>query len=447
MKKPGSLLLYIFILIFSATAQGVENAKLDSYVEALAKHDKAMLSLAIVENGTLIYHKSTGVKDLETKQPANEATQYRIGSITKMFTSVMIFQLIEESKLSLDTTLDQFYPNIENADKITVSMLLSHRSGIPNFTDSPQYSQYMTQSHTEAEMINKIKKLDSEFLPGSKAKYSNSGYVLLGFILENVTNDSYASQLEKRISNKLGLKRTAYGGPINVQDNQANSYVRAGFDWSPASQTDMSIPHGAGAIISTPADVSMFLSGLFSGKLISAPSLSKMKEINQGFGRGLFQYRFNDRTAYGHDGGIDGFSSQAAYFEADKVAISLTSNAMNYSINEIGIAILSIYFDLPYDIPDFNDKPVSLPQEKLVNYEGVYSSPQIPLKISLKVNDGRLMAQASGQGAFPLTPYSDSKFHFDAAGIVLIFKTNDGEVDHSVFELNQAGGKYIFSRE
>jgi len=445
MNKIFSLIL--ILCINSVSAQSFDKAKLDQYLDSLEAHDKAMFSLAAFKNGEPIYQKSIGYADLENKQKANKDTQYRIGSITKVFTSTMIFQLIDEGKLSLDTKLAKYYPKVKNANKITISMLLSHRSGIHNLTNTAEYTHYMTRPKTKAEMVSLIESLDSDFKPDSRANYSNSGYVLLGFILEDITQDSYANQLQQRIATKLNLVRTEYGGPINVQDNQAKSYTHYTEEWSPTTVTDMSIPHGAGAIISTPTEVTKFLSSLLTGKLVSADSLAKMQELNQGFGRGLFQFPFYDKKAYGHNGGIDGFSSITGYFAADDVAFALTSNGMNYAMNDINIAVLSIYYGLPYEIPDFDQKPIELAAKDLLNYEGLFASKDMPLKITLKLNDGQLTAQATGQGAFNLTPYSTAEFRFDQAGIIMIFATDGDTVDYSTFQMKQGGGNFKFTRE
>ncbi|HAU90788.1 MAG TPA: peptidase, partial [Alteromonas sp.] len=178
MNKIFSLLIYI--CFFNVSAQGFDNAKLDQYLKSLDVNERAMLSVAIVQNGQPIYQNSIGFVDVLTKQRANENTQYQIGSITKVFTSTMIFQLIDEGKLSLNTKLAKFYPKIKNSEEITISMLLSHRSGIHNFTDSPDFNRFKVRSKTKDEMISLIESLGSDFRPDSRANYSNSGYVLLG---------------------------------------------------------------------------------------------------------------------------------------------------------------------------------------------------------------------------------------------------------------------------
>ncbi|MEP0177857.1 MAG: serine hydrolase domain-containing protein [Paraglaciecola sp.] len=445
MKK--NVYLFLFICLFSVSAQGFDKAKLDQYLDALDANQKAMLSLAIVKDGEPVYQKSIGYTDVASKQKPNIDTQYHIGSITKVFTSTMIFQLIDEGKLSLDTKLAKYYPKVKNANKITISMLLNHRSGIYNFTNAADYIEYMEQPKAKAEMVSLIEGLGSDFEPDSQASYSNSAYVLLGFIIEDITQDSYANQLQNRVVAKLNLDRTMFAGPIDVEANQANSYTYESEDWVPATQTDMSIPHGAGAIISTLSEIGKFLTGLFNGKLVSANSLDKMKEVNQGYGRGLFKFPFYEKEIYGHSGGIDGFVSQAGYFPADNVAFTLTSNGLNYKLNDISIGLLSIYYGRPFDIPDFTQKPISLSEKNLLKYEGVFSSKDIPLKITLKFRDGQLTAQATGQGPLSLTPFSHSEFRFEPAGIVMRFELDGEKVDYATFQLKQGGGTYKFSKE
>lgn len=439
--------LFFIVCLFSVSVQAFEQAKLDRYLDSLEAHEKAMFSLAIIEQGKPVYQKAIGYADAESQLKANQDTQYRIGSISKVFTSTMIFQLIDEGKLALETSLAKFYPKVKNAQAITVSMLLSHRSGIHNFTNMPNYTGYMTQPKSKAAMVDLIEKLDSDFKPGSRASYSNSGYVLLGFIIEDISHDSYANQLQKRISAKLKLNRTEYGGPIRVKDNQAKSYTHNSPTWLPATVTDMSIPHGAGAIISTPTDVATFVYSLLTGKLVSAESLAKMKELNDGFGRGLFQFPFFDRQAFGHTGGIDGFNSITGYFETDDVVFALTANGMNYAMNNINIAILSIYFGRDFALPDFDKKAISIAESDLIKYQGVFASSEMPLKITVKVVDGQLTAQATGQSAFILKPESTTEFRFDAAGIVIVFASEGETLDYTRFQLQQGGKNLTFSKE
>jgi CubicO group peptidase (beta-lactamase class C family) len=425
----------------TAYAQGVNKPKLDSFFNILSEKNRAMGSVAISKNGTVLYSKAVGYSSVSGsgKTPATNATRYRIGSITKMFTATMIFQLIEEGKIKLTTTLDQFFPTVPNASKITIGNLLNHRSGIHNFTSDPAYTSYMTQAKTQAEMLAIIAKSKPDFEPGEKAAYSNSNYVLLGFIIEKLTNQSYAKNLSQRITSKSGLSSTYVGGKINASNNESFSY-RLANEWLPEPETEMSIPGGAGAIVSTPTDLTRFAEALFAGKLISQTSLAQMKTIVEGYGMGMFQIPFYTKTAYGHNGGIDGFASNLAYFPDDSVAVAYCTNGQVYPMNDVLIGILSIYFNKEYSIPTFNTAP--LKTADLDKYIGVYSSTQIPLKITVTKDNTTLMAQATGQSSFPLEATGKDVFRFDQAGITMEFNLAKNE-----FTLKQGGGSFLFTKD
>jgi D-alanyl-D-alanine carboxypeptidase len=425
-----------------------DKKKLDDYFSQLEENNKAMCGVAIVKDGKLVYDNYIGFASVESKIKNSELTKFRIGSITKVFTAVMIFQLIEEGKLSMETKLSEFYPEIPNSEKITISDMLSHRSGIHNFTNDEEYKQYMTSKKTKEEMVEIFSKLKPDFQPGEKTEYSNSNYVLLGYIIEKITNSTYAKELEKRITGKIGLTNTYYGGKIDTKANEASSYVFQEGKWVLQPETDMSIPHGAGAIVSTPKDLCIFITSLFNNKLVSEKSLKQMKEIRDGLGKGLIQFNFGDKVAYGHNGGIDGFVSSLGYFPDEKLAVSLLANGIDYSLNDIAIGVLSIYFNVPFAIPDFKAKEIKLDVKELKNYEGLFSSKKIPLKITLSIKDGQLYGQATGQQPFPLKSFSKTEFIFEMAGIVIKFaEDSEGKVDYNAFTLKQGGGNFPYTRE
>jgi D-alanyl-D-alanine carboxypeptidase len=374
--------------------------------------------------------------------PATPATRYRMGSITKMFTAVMIFQLIEEKKLTLDTKLATFFPQLPNAKTITIGQLLSHRSGLHSFTDDAAYGTYMTQPKTQAEMLAIMAKFTPDFESGAKFAYSNSGYAVLGYLVEKLGKQPYAQALQKRVVARAGLQNTYYGGKIASQKQEALSYEPGPGGWVPDAETDMSIPGGAGAVVSTPTDLDRFLEALFGGKLVSAASLGEMKTMRDGFGQGLMLLPFGSKQSYGHGGSIDSFQSLASYFPDDKLAITLSTNARNYSLNDAMLGVLSICFNQPYRIPNFA-APVFVPAAAdLDRYAGTYASPSLPLKITFKKDGTTLMSQATGQSAFPLEPVSQGVFKYDAAGIRVEF-----EAQKPVFTLKQGGREFVFTKE
>lgn len=438
MKKLFTLLA--LCLALTTGAQSLDKQKMDSLFEVVEKNNKGMGGFAIHRNGEPVYQNNIGYGDFSRKIEAHSRTKYRIGSISKTFTASMILQLVEEGKLSLETELSKFYPEIPNAGKITIEDLLRHQSGLFNFTNDEAYMGYMEQPKSKEELLGIFKKQEPVFEPGEKNDYSNTNYVLLSFILEDVEKETFAEVLESRILEPLELKDTYYGGKINSQEAEAYSY-RKMKTWEPASETDMSIPMGAGAIVSTPSDLNEFYTALFNGKVVKPATLEKMKTITNGFGMGLFSYPFNEKTFYGHTGGIDGFNSMSMYYPEEDLAVTYTSNGTDYSPNDIAIGAMSIYWGMDYLIPSFAPA-MEIPLEKLKNYEGTYGSETFPLKVTIFVKDEMLMGEATGQPQFPLEAYDENKFQFARAGLKMEFYPEEDKM-----KLLQGGNTYELSRD
>jgi len=431
----------LFLILQSCThAQTFNKAKLDSFFVALNTKEQSMGSIAISANGVLVYQNAIGYSQVNKglKTPATIETKYRIGSISKMFTATMIFQLIDEGKLSFDTPLASYFPQLPNAGKITIREMLDHRSGLHNFTSDSLYATYMGSPKSEAEMTAIFAGQKSDFEPDAKAEYSNTNFVLLGYIIEKLTGKTYAEELEKRVTSKIGLTQTYYGTKASSAKNEAYSYNYLE-ECTQMPETDMSIPGGAGAIVSTPADLVKFINALFEGKLINPASLELMKAMRDNYGMAMFAIPFDDKKGYGHAGSIDGFYSLLIYLPQEKLAIAYTSNGSRYSYSDVAMGALSIYFNRPFTIPDF--KTITLNTTDLDKYIGKYSSTKMPLKIVIIKKNATLFAQATGQSAFPLEAKGDNKFVYASAGATLQF-----EPAKKTFTLIQGGVNYLFTK-
>ncbi len=288
-------------------------------------------------------------------------------------------------------------------------------------------------------MIELITDLGSVFEPDSKAEYSNSNYVLLSYILESVYEKQYGEILMEKIITPLGLENTYFGGNIDISRNESYSYA---FDkkWKEQPITHTSIPMGAGGILSTPSDLTLFAHSLFNGEVISNESLAQMKTITEGYGMGLFQVPFYNRMLLGHSGGIDGFSSILGYYESEKAGFAFTLNGANYQTNNISIALLSALFDKSFVIPSFENYEVK--SKDLDQYLGTYSSPTFPLKITISKSESTLQAQATGQGKFSMEATNEHEFSFDPAGIVIKFDPAKSQM--TIF---QGGGSNTLTKE
>lgn len=438
----GKLTVITCLLSFvgmAAFGQDFDKNKLDAYFDTLAKNDRFMGSVAVSKNGELIYTKSVGYLEVGKPKTADENTKYRIGSISKPFTATLVMKAVAENKLRLDETIERYFPTIENAAEITVSQLLNHRSGIANFTNSPDYLAWHTQPKSEQELVVIIAAGGSDFEPDTKASYSNSNYVLLTYLLENVFEKPYASLLNAYIAQPVGLANTFVGAAIEPENNEARSY-KAVNGWVTEPETDMSIPLGAGAIVSTPIDIIRFGEALLTGKIIPEESVTLMETIRDGYGMGLFKIPFHEKQAFGHSGGIDGFRSTWGYFPDERVSFALTSNGAAMNTNDVAIAVLSAVFDKPYDIPVFSTYQPK--EDEVKQYVGVYASTQLPIKITISNEGNALLAQATGQHAFPLEAIAKDKFKFDQAGVVIEF-----DVAKGLLILKQNGGEFRFAKE
>jgi CubicO group peptidase (beta-lactamase class C family) len=356
-----------------------------------------------------------------------------------MFTATLLFQLVEEGKLQLTQTLDKFFPSIPNASRITIGNMMNHRSGIHNFTDDPQYHSYMTQPKTRKEMVGIMSAMKSDFEPGEKFQYSNSNYVLLGYIVEDLRKKPYKNVLQEYICTKAGLTETYYGDKADMLKDESYSFSYTAA-WDRQPETDMSIPHGAGAIVSTPSDLVKFISALFSEKLIKPSTLNQMKTISDGMGFGIMQFPYDRKTVYGHGGSIDGFNSILIYIPEDKLAVSYCSNGTVYAVNDILLRTLNNFYGKNEKLPEF--KTIDVDPATFDRYVGVYSTPAIPIKLTIKKTEGRLFGQGEGQPPFPLEATAKDEFKFEPAGIVIKFIP-----DKDQLTLIQGGRTNLFTKE
>jgi len=439
------LLLFLFVFVTHSQAQqNLNSDKLHRYFTQLTDNDRFMGSVAVMAGGEVLFEEAYGIIS-EDGIPSTTETVYRIGSITKSYTATMVMKLVEQGNLSLSTTLDTYFPGMPNADEITIEQLLRHKSGLVNFTNLPDYMNYFTGETSRDEMLSRFQAAGTNFQPGESTEYSNTGYVLLGYIIEEVTGRSYSDALQEIILGPLNLTSTYFADGIDPDRNEADSFVFQQGDWQPASRTNMAIPHGAGAIVSTAEEVARFFYSLMNGEILSAESLDQMKQFEGALGLGLIRFPFGNKTFYGHNGGIDGYQSNGAYNPEEEITFAVLSNGMNYTFNDVLIGLLSITFGNDFDIPDFEERQaITLSKSDLGKYTGTYSSPNFPLNIEIFSDGGMLMAQATGQGAFPLTIYDDTTMGFEQAGIEMEFSDfSNGK--YRAFRFRQAGQQFDFT--
>jgi len=432
-------------LFTAAHAQTLDKAKLDQFFDRLAEKNKAMGSLIIAKDGNVLYSRSIGYSQINgtERRPLTMASRYRIGSITKMFTTVMILQLVDEGKLKLTDTLDKFIPQIPNANKITIAHILAHRSGIhDSILDRNLRPVPPGSAITRDEMLTLLTKGAPDFEPDAKHSYSNSAYLVLGFVIEKVTGKPYDQALGERITSKIGLKDTYIAtGNIDVNKNESLTYFNLGGEWKQQErETHPSNLFSAGSIVSTPNDLAKFIQALFDLKLVSQESLNQMKTIRDGDGLGMEPFTFAGKTFYGHTGGADNYGAWLAYLPEEKLAVAYTTNAKVYPVGNIVTGVVDIYYNKPFQIPALESIAVS--PEVLDKYVGVYSSPDAPAKLTITRDGSTLYFQPPGNSAVPLEATAQDKFQIEGA-VVIEFDVAKNQMTIK----RRGGGERVLTKE
>ncbi len=434
--------LVLFLLCATSLyAQSFDAKKIDSLFNTMDVNLEAMGGISIATEGNEVYKNYFGFCNMEQNQKNNEETKHRIGSITKTFTATLIMQLVDEGKLKLDTPLSQFFPNIPNAKKISVEDLMRHRSGLYNITNDEDLRSWVAYPQTRQKMLSRFVENGVDFEPKTKTQYSNTNYILLSYIIEDVDNKTYKEALNSRIINPLKLERTLFGEEIALNKNEAFSYSKETEGWELIEmQTHLSAPMGAGAIVSTPRELCVFYESLFNGGLVSKASLEKMMTIKEDMGMGITQLVFKGLEVYGHDGGIDGFQSFALYIPKKQTSIAIALNGVDVQLLPIVIKALELYFENDPELK--SESKIDLNTEDLDVYLGTYSGETFPAKVVFTKEGNVLIAQAKGQPAFKLIAVDKNIFKYDAMGIGFDF-----DLEKNTMLLNFGGNKHTLSKE
>lgn len=428
---------------------------IDSLLNYLYKEKRFMGSVCIREKGKPVFNKAYGIIGEKNGKPvpANTGSKYRIGSISKTYTAVMIMQLAEAKKLSLDDKLSKYFNQIPNADKINIRQLLNHQSGLYNFTNDLQWrSQYTPVS--KQEMLAAFAKDTPDFEPGTKTEYSNTNYMLLGYIIEQVTGKRFNDNLQELICKKLGFKTTSLPkGGTDINKNEAFSFLlQDDQTWERIEEIHVSASDGAGGIIANTEEVNRFFEALLQHKLLTVASVQQMLPIHgvntitpiNSYGYGIETVPFgDDHIGYGHSGHIDGFSTMCGYFPEEQLSVSFFNNGAVMSFNQINIYLLSIIFDKAYTFPNF--KKVAVNESELKGLAGTYRADGVPMDLTVMANGNKLWAQASGQDSFLLTAIGKDTFEFQQADIKMSFTRDKDKLAQAVI-MEQGGDKLVMKR-
>src|SRR5690349_8797110 len=310
-------------------------------VQSFVDAKQFMGSVLVAQGDKILLNQGYGFANLEWSIPDSPSTKFRLGSITKQFTAASILLLEERGKLKTDDPVTTYLPDAPPAwDKITIFNLLTHTSGIPSFTSFPDYHSTEAIPTTSEQLVARFRDKPLNFQPGESWEYSNSGYALLGYLIEKISGESYKDFVQENLFTPLGMNNSGY-------DLNAPIIVRRAAGYSPgpegpvnAGYIDMSIPFSAGALYSTTGDLLRWEQGLFGGKVLSPASLKKMTTpFKNDYAFGLAVRPVDGHTLIEHAGGIEGFNTQMSYYPDDKLNPSdRKSTRLNSSHVEISYA-------------------------------------------------------------------------------------------------------------
>lgn len=418
----------------------INTKKIDDFLNYMTDNKQSIGSISIFRNGKEIYQKSFGQEQLPNGK-WDSKTGYQVGSISKLFTATMLMQLSEKGKLNIEEKLSKYYPEIPNADKITIKSMLNHTSGLGDYVGE-NYQWLFKKAVGEKSILDTIKAQGVEFQPGEKTRYSNSGYYLLSRILEKTHKKPYNVILKENILSKTNMKDT-----FSVLDNPKNvfkSYENKKGNWVEVEDFDFRNCVGLGDIVSTPNDLNIFINALFNYQFVRKETLESMMpkpNAKMEFGLGIMPIPFYNQVSFGHGGDTAGSHSIMAFSPKENYSISMVINGEEYPHNALSIAIMNIIYNEQFDYPKFakNDNKY---EGKFKEIVGNYSSSDIPLGLKVFAREDQLFAQGKGQPEFPLKNISNNEFGFEDAGIVIKFFPDKGQM-----QLKQNGKVYKFQKE
>jgi CubicO group peptidase (beta-lactamase class C family) len=427
--------------------------KLEAYMTALQEEMNFHGSVLVAQDGKILLQKGYGMADVQKNIKNDKDTRFAIGSVTKQFTAMAIMQLYEKGKLSLDDKITKYIPDFTNGKNITLHNLLTHTSGIYNYTNLPKLYSMNEKDTNVNSVINLIKNLPLNFNPGERFEYSNSNYLLLTYVIEKVSGLSYDVYLDNYIFRPLGMNNT--GDCYQNGKYVLKTVGYAGFlETTPVNDTIIKPAFGAGALYSTTGDLYKWDRALYTDKLLKKANLKKMftgySMMSAAYSYG-YGFMVGNSAQYGneigHTGGTFSFTSVISrYVDKNVTIIALVNNA-SYDVMSLKDTLTNIVFGNKYEMPK-GPKEVSIDKENYNNYIGKYTF-SIGGDIEITKDGDHLFAQIPGQDKFEILPESLSKFfskqvegelnfNFDKDNKVVGFSLHQPGVDLMAVKQNES---------
>jgi CubicO group peptidase (beta-lactamase class C family) len=425
MRRFTALLLCLSSLAAFAQAQlraSNPTARMQQVIANYVDDKSFMGTVLVVQDGTTLIDQGYGSADLEWNIPNSSTTRFRLGSITKQFTAASILLLQERGKLNIEDPISKYMPDAPAAwSKITLYNVLTHTSGIPSFTGFPDYRSTEWKDTTPTELVARFRDKPLDFEPGTKFSYSNSGYVLLGYLIERISGESYGDFLQQNIFTPLGMTSTGIDSNAAILPQRAQGYRRSPHGIEHDGYISMTIPFSAGALYSTTGDLLRWEQGLFGGRILKPESLAKMTTpFKNNYGCGVVIRTVDGHKLITHGGGIEGFNTSLNYYPDDKLTVIILGNLTGGAPDQIASNLGKVALGQPVILPS-ERKAIELSPEVLSQYIGTYRMTDAPIDNVIAVKDGHLTTKLGQQPPLELFAESETKFFLKTVDAQIAF--------------------------
>jgi CubicO group peptidase (beta-lactamase class C family) len=401
--------------------------RMDEVVRFEVKHKRFAGSVLIAKGDHIVFSRGYGLANIEWNIPNTPNTKYRIGSVTKQFTAAAILLLEEAGKLKVEDSLKTHWPEAPAAwDKVTIFHLVTHTSGITDF-GREEYEEWKLAETTAENSVHRFRGKPLSFEPGSQFSYSNSGYILLGYLIERISGKSYGEFLREKIFTPLGMKDSGVDSNSAVIPNRAAGYYPGPDDsLVNAPWLNMTFPHAAGAIYSTTEDLFRWTRGVFGGKLLSAASLKKMTTpFKDDYAFGIYNGKAGEHKLFLHGGHIEGFRSALAYSPDEQITVAVISNLDESEPELVGKQLSAVLHGETLILPS-ERREIQVPEDSLPKFAGAYELAPSTNAIFTTAK-GKLLVEFPGDSPHEL--YAEAATRFFS-------RTLDGQFD---FQLDSKG--------
>lgn len=416
--------LLCLLCLFPAIMQAQSIAgKADTLLTAYFQQDLFTGTVLIAKNNQVVFEKSYGMANRASGTPNTSNTEYRIGSISKPFTSMIILQLKDKGLIKLDDPLSKYIQGFEQGDSIRIEHLLNHTSGIKSFTSTAKYRTQRASLKSEKDVLEILKAEPKQFAPGTSWQYSNSNYMLLSYIAEKITGKPM-NILVKEFSENIGLKKTGMDLEGRVSKNKAIGYEAGTLeDFQQVTENNIDIITGAGGLYSTVKDLYKLDKALYTESILRNATKQQMfKPIKGDYALGWEISNYVGAEEIGHSGSIEGFKSMILRYPSTGTTIIFLSNYWNTPGPEICESLKAITFEQPYNLP-IAKAYRQLTEEQLRSFEGEYSF-NGKMTMSLKAASGLLLSTIKGQPVVSFRALQENKFFNKSNNAMIQFNSD-----------------------